>query len=158
MKKIIILAISMLILSYGIAFGAGDAHMNTGCGLGTMLFKNNADNSILLQVLQATTNTSFGNQTFGITTGTSECRRPAKFVKSERLNQFVADNIDNLARDIARGNGESLDALAELMEIAPEERPEVYLRLQANFSNIFTSERVESADVIDNIVSIISKG
>ncbi len=158
MKRVIVLVISMTILSYGVAFGAGDAHMNTGCGLGTMLFKNSADNSVLLQVLQATTNGTFGNQTFGITTGTSECKRPAKFVKNERLNQFVAENIDNLAKDIARGSGESLDTLAELMEIAPEARPEVYSRLQANFSNIFTSERVETADVIDNIVSIITEG
>ncbi len=48
-----------------------------------------------------TFNGIFGNQTFGITSGTSECERPADFASNERIQKYVADNMDQLAADIA---------------------------------------------------------
>lgn len=155
MKKVLIGAVVFGMMSSGAAF-AGQAHDNTGCGLGTLLFKDNANDSIVLQALQATTNGTFGNQTFGITSGTSDCKQPSKFVNNERLKEFVVANIDSLAKDIAKGQGESLDTVAELMNIPSEKRAMVYAQLQVNFSNIFTSERVEAADVIDNIASVVN--
>jgi hypothetical protein len=62
--------------------------------------------------------------------------------------------MDNIAKDIAMGKGESLDTLSELMDVSVDKRPAFYEKLQANFSRIFTSEKVEAADVIDNILSI----
>ena len=69
MKKLSVVAavVAVTLVLAGSAFAAGQAHSNTGCGLGTMLFKNNADNSVVLQTFQATTNGIYGNQTFGIT-------------------------------------------------------------------------------------------
>src|SRR5512143_770067 len=101
----------MLVFVVSTAFAAGSAgqaRMNTGCGLGTMLFQNNADNATILQSLQATTNATFGNQTFGITSGTSECTQPSKFAKNDRLNEFIGANMDNLAKETALGKGETL--------------------------------------------------
>jgi Protein of unknown function (DUF3015) len=154
MKKVFICSVIFAVLIAGTAFAAGTARENTGCGLGTMLWENKADDSSISQALQATTNGTFGSQTFGISTGTSECKQPTRFVKNEKVNQFVAHNIDNIAKDIAMGKGESLDTLAELMEVSADKRPAFYSKLQANFSRIFTSEKVEAADVIDNILSM----
>ncbi|MCX7793406.1 MAG: DUF3015 domain-containing protein [Thermodesulfovibrionales bacterium] len=154
-KLVLLLMISLFITST--AFAAGQARRNTGCGLGTMLFKDSADDKWLLQAFQATTNGTFGNQTFGITTGTSECERATKIAGNEKLNQFVADNMDNLAKDIATGQGETLDTLAELMEVPPQYRSEFYSKLQANFSRIFTSSDIQAAEVLDNIISISSQ-
>ncbi|HEY5974997.1 MAG TPA: DUF3015 family protein [Geobacteraceae bacterium] len=133
---------------------AASARANTGCGLGTVLWKNRADGSILSQALQATTNSTFGNQTFGITSGTLECAEPAKAVKNEQLNHFVNANMDNLARDIAQGRGESLETFAELLQVPVEKRAEFATRLQENFDRVFTSEKVVLADVIDNAVTV----
>jgi len=135
---------------------AGEAHENTGCGLGTMLFENNADNSVMLQSFQATTNATFGTQTFGITSGTSECKQPTKFASNDRLNEFVVANMDNLARDIAMGRGETLDAFADLLQVPKENRAEFYQKLQAGFSQIFTSENVVLANVVDNVATVSS--
>ena len=146
----------MLVFAVSTAFAAGSARTNTGCGLGTMLFKNNNDNSTLLQAFQATTNATFGNQTFGITSGTSECSTPAKFVKNDRLNEFMLANMDNLAKEIAMGKGETLEAFAELLQIPAEKRPEFYQKLQANFAKIFTSEDVQFAKVADNVATVTS--
>jgi len=158
MKKFIVVSAVALsfvfVMGSAVAVFAGQAKDNTGCGLGTMLFVNNADNSTVLQSLQATTNGTFGNQTFGITSGTSECKQPSKFVKNDRLNEFVVANMDNLAKEIAMGKGETLEAFAELLQIPPDKRPEFYQKLQANFAKIFTSENVKLANVVDNAVTV----
>jgi hypothetical protein len=139
------------LLFAGAAF-AGQAEDNTGCGLGTILWGNKADNSIMSQSLQATTNGLFGNQTFGITSGTLGCEQPANVAASERLMEFAVANLDNLARDIARGEGESLETLAELLAVPAADRGEFYAGLQGNFSDIFTTGEESAANVLDRIV------
>jgi hypothetical protein len=154
MKKLLMGFILSLLIS-GAAFAAtGQAASNTGCGLGTMLWERNADNSILLQVLQSTTNGSTGTQTFGITSGTSECAPPSKVVQSEKLNHFVRSNMDNLAKEIAMGKGENLDTFVEMLGIDAGQSDAFKAKLQANFSNIFTSDKIVLADVIDNAVTV----
>ncbi len=157
MKKVLVVAVavaSLLIAGVAFAAGGGQAHLNTGCGLGTMLFQNNADGKTLLQTFQATTNGFYGNQTFGITTGTSDCQQPKNFVSNEQLNAFMVANMDNLARDIAQGRGETLDAFAELMGVPADKRPEFYAQLQTSFARIFTSSNVQMASVMDNIATV----
>jgi hypothetical protein len=133
-----------------------DSNRNSGCGLGSMIFQN--QNSVLQQILAATTNGTSGNQTFGISSGTSNCDQPSNWVQNERLNRFVAENMDSLAGDIAQGQGEYLYTLATLMEVPQDQRPDFYSTLQTNFTNIYTSEDVNSADVIDNIRSVMITG
>jgi hypothetical protein len=154
MKRVMVITVAMVLVFTGLVFAAGDARQNTGCGLGTMLFKGNADNSTILQTLQATTNGIFGNQTFGITTGTSECQQPKSFVSNGQINEFMVANMDNLARDIAQGRGETLDAFAELVGVPSDKRPEFYLQLQSGFGRIFTSPGVQMASVMDNIATV----
>lgn len=123
------------------------ANENTGCGLGSLVIKN--QNTVVLQVLAATTNGTSGNQTFGITSGTSNCDKPSNFVSNDKLNKFVAENMDELAMDISAGKGETLETVAKLMNV---ENKEVFsAKLQANFSNIYSSQNVTSANVIDSI-------
>ncbi|HEY7746031.1 MAG TPA: DUF3015 family protein [Desulfuromonadales bacterium] len=142
---------SCLLLFAGTAF-AGQAAVNTGCGLGTILWGNKADNSVLSQTMQATTNGTFGNQTFGISSGTLDCQQPANVAASERLMEFTVANMDNLARDIARGEGESLDTLAELLAVPEQNRGEFYANLQGNFADIFITGEESAANVLDRIV------
>lgn len=158
MKRLLVLALALGFI-LGVAGSAFSESLkdNVGCGVGSMIFENTKD-SVVIEVLAATTNGILGNQTFGITTGTLGCRTPAKWVNNEELNKFVASNMDGLAKDMAMGKGENLDTLAELMGVSSDKRPEFYAALQANFSKIFTSGKVESADVIDNIVAVYPLG
>jgi hypothetical protein len=166
MKKTFVVAVLSVLFVFVVssAFAAprkssnsGRAHKNVGCGLGTLLWQNNADDSILSQSLQATTNGTSGNQTFGITTGTSDCDQPSNFAKNDRLNEFVVANMDNLAKDIAKGNGETLATFAELMQIPTEKRAEFYQNLQTNFAKVFSSEQVVLASVVDNAAAVAPK-
>lgn len=152
MKKLLLGFVLSLLIS-GAAYAA-QARNNTGCGLGTMLFENKADNSIALQVLQSTTNGSTGTQTFGISSGTSECQQPASIAQNEKLNHFVRANMDNLAKEIAMGKGETLDTFVEMLGVEAGEGDAFKSKLQANFTNIFTSDKIVLAEVIDNAVAV----
>ena len=148
MKKVLLTSMLFFLMASGIAF-AGETRENCGCGLGTLLF-DGAD-GLVQQVLAATTNGSFGTQTFGISSGTLGCNLPSRYVSNENLNRFVADNMDNLAKDAAMGQGEYVDALAEIMDVPGSERVEFSQMLQENFSNIFTDGSVSHVEVIENI-------
>ena len=141
MKKIV-----SLIAAIGLTT-AVYANENTGCGLGSLIIKNQSTTA--LQVLAATTNGTSGHQTFGSTSGTSNCDKPSNFVSNDKLNKFVGENMDELALDISAGRGETLETVAKLMNV--ENTQEFSSKLQANFSNIYTSENVTSATVIDSI-------
>jgi len=93
--------LSMMIIFAGMGWAVDPK--NTGCGLGSMVFE--GQNGLMSQTAAATTNGIFGNQTFGITSGTLNCERYKDFAYNEKVDTFVAQNMDNLARDIARGQG-----------------------------------------------------
>lgn len=127
------------------------AHPNSGCGLGSTLFQ--TQESTVKQVLASTTNATSGNQTFGITSGTSGCAQPAHFVSNKQLNEFVAGNMDAVATDIANGHGEVVNTLAALLEV--QDKAAFIATLQSNFNAIYTSDTVSSADVIDHIAALV---
>ena len=101
--------------------------------------------------LQATTNGTSANQTFGITSGTSGCKK-VQFVMNDRAAEFVASNMDQLAKEIAMGHGESVDTLAELLNV--ENKVAFAASLQQNYNSIYTSGDVKMADVLDNIATV----
>lgn len=143
MKKLATLVMSFAAVS---AF----AGPNTGCGLGNQVIEK--QDTVVKQVLAATTNGTSGNQTFGISSGTSGCTQPANFVSAE-THQFVAQNMDTLAQDIAKGEGEALDTLATLMNAA--DRASFAAKLQANFDKVYTTANVDAATVLNNIAALI---
>jgi hypothetical protein len=155
MKKLIgaVAVVVLMLMVVSSAFATEKKYGAAGCGLGSMLL---GDEQGMIQILVATLNGIAGNQTFGMTSGTLNCEKKAQFSSNEKLNQFVVANIDSLAKDVAMGKGEALDTLSEIMNIPDSNRLAVYAKLQANFSTIFSSERVEAADVIDSIVMIIN--
>ncbi|MDX1693996.1 MAG: DUF3015 domain-containing protein [Ketobacteraceae bacterium] len=144
MKRII--AGVALSVASTMAFAGTDA----GCGFGSMIFKGQA--GIGPHVLAATTNGSFGNQTFGMTFGTLGCDT-SKPVTS--MAMFMDNNIDKIARDVSRGQGENLDALAVILGIEAEHRAHFAALLQQNFATIFPTENVTSDQASDAVVGLM---
>jgi|YNPNPStandDraft_1061719.scaffolds.fasta_scaffold20858_2 hypothetical protein len=168
MKKICIAFLIVLMAVGGVEAGGqkgkrtssrqssyGIIKANCGCGLGSRWMRNSK--SALAHWLALYLNGITG-QVYGITSGTQDCKQAPSFAFNEKLEIFVADNMDNLAKDIAMGRGETLDALAELLEIPGEERGDFSETLQAHFSDIFTSPDVTSADVIQSILVAWDQG
>jgi hypothetical protein len=153
MKKVAVFVVAVFSVMVFVGVGLADQN-NYGCGLGSIVFQ--GQDGLVSQVCAATFNGTSGNQTFGITTGTSNCKQFETVWASKKLNAFVADNMDNLARDIAMGNGEYLNTLAVLLEVPHGERADFYAKLQTNFSKIYTSDNVSHVDVIRNIEAVVS--
>jgi hypothetical protein len=118
-----------------------------GCGLGSMAFGNQPG---AIQILAATTNGILGNQTFGISTGTSNCGTAA-FAQGTR--NFVEANREVLAKDVARGQGEAIGALTLINRCADSRA--VGAALQARFGAIFPSEQATDEHVTSAILETL---
>lgn len=153
MKKLVFLVVPVFAVMVFVGVGFAD-QQNTGCGLGSLIFVDH--DGLISQTCAATFNGTFGNQTFGITTGTSNCEQFETMWANKKLNTFVAENMDNLAKDIAQGNGEYVNTLAVLIEVPEGKRADFYSRLQTNFSRIYTSDKVTHVDVLKNIETLMS--
>ena len=152
MKKLVVIfsaGFMMMVVLSGVGWAD---QKNTGCGLGSIAFE--GQNGLVSQTVAATLNGIFGNQTFGITSGTSNCEQYKSFTYNEKVDTFVADNMDNLARDIARGQGEYVNTLALLMEIPNAKKAAFRSQLQAHFSDIYTSDQITYSEVVQNIVVV----
>jgi hypothetical protein len=144
MKKLIVSLVAIFSLSTVV-----NADDQVGCGLGTV-WLGKQDSAVMLSI-QATTNGTSGSQTFGISSGTSGCKG-TKFVMSKKAQEFVASNMDQLSKEIAMGKGESVDTLAELLNV--KDNALFASNLQANYVRIYTSKNVKMSNVLDNISTI----
>ena len=153
MKKLVAVTSAGLLMMIVLA-GMGWAvdPKNTGCGLGSLVFE--GQNGLMSQTAAATTNGTSGNQTFGVTSGTSNCEQYKTFVYNEKVDIFVAENMDNLATDIARGQGEYVNTLAVLMEVPDVKKASFRSQLQGHFSDIYTSGKVTHSEVVQNILFV----
>lgn len=148
------LSFSVAALALGCSLHAADnlSH-NVGIGIGTMIFE--GQQGLLSQICAATTNGSFGNQTFAITTGTLGARPWTGIVSNGEVQTFVRENMDQLAREMAAGQGESLDTLAELCAIPADKRADFAKNLQARFDVIYDSPTITSTEVVVNIAKVV---
>jgi hypothetical protein len=147
MKKLILGALIVAAPTVALAHPAG-------CGLGTaVIFK--APGSWVEHVLAATTNGTSGNQTFGMTSGTLGCEAAGGPLASG-VDYFIDENIDLIAMESATGQGETIDALAELIGIEDADKRAFRLSMQTNFDSMFPSDETSSAQVYDAIVDIMS--
>jgi len=146
MKKILLSTAATLLLATS---SIATINNQTGCGLGSQIIKD--DSSAIMLALQATTNGTSGNQTFGITSGTSGCKK-TKFAMNETTQRFVASNMDQLSKEIAMGHGETVETLAELLNV--ENKSAFIASLQNNYNAIYTSSNVKMANILDNVSAI----
>jgi hypothetical protein len=123
-----------------------------GCGVGAMIWK--GQSGIAPHVLAATTNGTFGNQTFGMTTGTLGCSTNQS-VQSTAM--YMDSNIDKVARHMSRGSGENLDTLAVLLGVEEADRDTFRQLLQHNFAAIFPNSDTTSGEAVDSIVSLMEQ-
>ena len=106
--KNFILALALIGSSH--AFAA--SYHQAGCGLGSMVFKEEGST----QILAATTNGTFGSQTFGISSGTSNCSGAGGVATTDaQEHMYVETNRSVINQEMAQGSGEHLNALATML-------------------------------------------
>src|SRR3972149_7162124 len=113
-----------------------------GCGLGKLLWEGagSGHNKIVQQVLAATTNGTLGNQTFGITSGTSGCTNDGLVKNDQKVIVFASANFENLKQEMAQGGGEYLSSLATLMDIPAEHQGAFFSMTQERYTSLVKSE------------------
>jgi len=114
MKKYLIVMFGVMLFSMPSAFAAG--YGDAGCGLGSIVF---GDAPGHIQILAATTNTT-GIQSFGISSGTSNCDAEGFDISQREQDTFVVQNFSSLNKEMASGEGEHLAALAGLVGCSAE--------------------------------------
>lgn len=130
------------------SFALADPYGTAGCGLGSMLFHNDKG---LVQVLAATTNGLLGNQTFAISSGTSNCADTATGKRAMQI--FIEANREALAKDASRGSGETIVNLSSIAGCANPAA--VGATLQKNFKAIFPDENVSNELVVSSMMDTL---
>jgi hypothetical protein len=136
------------------AFAAkGASHGNhpmAGCGLGYALF-GSTNNDQVHQIFAATTNGTSGNQTFGITSGTSGCTEDGavKFVKEAEV--YAEVNLDSLRREMAMGQGEFVTTFASLIGASDKNQVAMVKMFQSNYETLFPSSTTTSDELLASL-------
>jgi hypothetical protein len=141
------LAAAMAVMSVA-SVAMADGYGTAGCGLGSIVF---GDKPGMIQVLAATTNGTSANQTFAITSGTSNCGSSEPSAESAKA--FVETNREALAKDVARGKGETIASLTTLAGCS--DASAVGATLQQNFSSIFPAASVSDVTVGQSVLETL---
>lgn len=128
---------------------SGQGYASAGCGLGSVVM--GADGN---QILAATTNGTSGNQTFGISTGSLNCQQDGMFRSGKEVPAYIEVNKVALANDAARGEGETLAGLANLMNCDSQK---MGMTLQQNYNHIFVDSDMQPAVIEANILQVVSQ-
>jgi hypothetical protein len=145
-KKGLLLAVAALALGTA----AQAAHTSAGCGLGTILFTGKSGKVHL--ILAATTNGSFGNQTFGISSETLGCTSDGVVKNESKLDVYAAANFQRLSREMAQGGGEYLAGLSTLVGCKTDAQKAAFYKLtQSKYESIIPSATTDSTAMISNL-------
>ncbi len=149
MKKIYLLSAAVAgVLAFN---NNANAYDSTGCGLGSMAWR--GQSGVVPQVLAVTTNGLFGNQTFGISTGTSGCDPNGRVTggTGRMLLAFLENNMEQFALDASIGQGETLTTVAGILNA---DEVELSVKIKDNFSNLFASNDVDAVDLTLAIIAL----
>jgi hypothetical protein len=86
--------------------------------------------------MMATTNGTFGSQTFGISFGTSGCTNDGQVIAARKPEMFIASTFESLSEDMARGQGEHLASLATMMGVPVEHQPAFFSLAQDRYRTL----------------------
>ena len=148
-KKILVAVALMGAASFASADNVG------GCGLGYKVF--DGQSGLAPQILALTTNGTSGNQTFGITSGTLGCTRDGVVKSNWKTAAYIEGNMNKLARDMSAGQGESLEALASLMQIDSGDKVAFFRVTKDNFARIYNADMLSAQDVIGNLREVLAQ-
>jgi hypothetical protein len=158
MKKVVIVSAAVLFgMQAGLALAA-NPDTGPGCGLGKLAwsdFKN--QKNIAPQVMMATTNGTFGSQTFGISSGTSGCTNDGQVWADQKVTMFALLNFENLTQEMAQGGGEHLASLATLMEVPAEQHQAFFAMTQERYLSLVQAGETSSAAFVKSLNDAIAK-
>ena len=129
------------------------ADNDVGCGVGSQVWQ--GQSGIIPKLFAGTTNVIFTNQWLGITFGTLGCCQGGTV--TAQVVTFTNENAETLARDMSVGQGESLNVLAELMNIKQEDKARFFAVSKQNFSEIYSADNQNTLQVLASLQTVMAK-
>jgi len=154
-QGIIVLMVASLWLA-GIASALGNPDNGPGCGLGKLAWSDyGGQKQIAPQVMMATTNGTFGSQTFGISSGTSGCTNDGIIMKNKHVN-LAYGTFNSLKQEMAQGQGEHLASLATLLGVPLEQQPLFFSLVQERYTSLVQSDETTPVVMLQAIQEAMS--
>lgn len=150
-------AYSILVLQAAGAVAGANPDNGPGCGLGKLAWMDYASQKqIAPQVMMATTNGTFGSQTFGISSGTSGCTNDGVIMKNKHIN-MASRAFESLAQDMAQGRGEHLASLATLLGVPEEAHPEFFSLVQGKYLALAGSDDTTAVTLLQALQTAMAE-
>lgn len=141
----------LVVLFSNVVLASGDS----GCGFGSVIISKNSKG---LQLLSITTNHSFFSQPIGITFGTSNCSASGIVSNEREKEYFVQANYNELSKNMARGEGESLSAFAVMHGcITPKAKNEFAQVVKSHIVEVIPTSQTSSLEIVSNVRVQIEK-
>jgi hypothetical protein len=112
---------------------SGAGYGIAGCGLGSIVFGAKPGK---VQIFASTTNGLYGNNTFGITSGTSNCDIPQM---GQQAAVYIEVNKEIVKKEAARGQGDTLVGLSHILNCSNEAL--FSQKVQQNYGQIFGDDQ-----------------
>ena len=152
-NSLVVFAALLLLLPMS-AFAGKSGYGSAGCGLGSMVFGSGTGPK---QIFAATTNGTFGSQTFGITFGTSNCGDHGLINVSKEREVFASANYTSLVKEMAQGKGENLNILASMYQCPTATYQEFGAMTQANFDDLVTNASTTPVELLGQLETQLSQ-
>lgn len=150
MKKLLIASAVLLASSASHAAAPGGPN----CGWGNLLLEGSSGTAS--HVLATTTNGTSGNNTFGMTSGTNGCETSGKLTYGGQALAALPGFMEAVAQDMAKGEGEALNALALSYNIQDKNDQATFAKvMQQNFDQVFDQENLSSAMFLYNVEHVM---
>ncbi len=147
---------ALLAAALGLALVAAPAlaDNDVGCGIGTKFME--GKEGLVSHVLASCTN-AYTLQSVSLTFNLFGCDGTGPVTADAQLRKFAASHIDQLARDVARGEGEALAAFAHLLQLPVELHGTFGEFTQIHFTELFPGESVDSNEMIDAFYRLLGE-
>ncbi|RZA26897.1 MAG: DUF3015 domain-containing protein [Proteobacteria bacterium] len=130
----------------------GGAYGMAGCGLGAIVVDRD---EFLPQIGAWLLNGIYSNQTYAISSGTSNCVEGRSEVAAMEQEVYFAANLNSITKEAAQGSGEHLDGVARVLGCDQDADKSRLNELgQAHYAQIF-SERAPDA-VLQSYLSVVN--
>lgn len=153
MKKFIVVISALMVsliasASYAQSKSFTREYGMAGCGLGSVVMGKRS-----AQIFAATTNGTLSNQLFGISFGTLNCTDGPTNEVAMNMDKFIVANRSALTADIAKGDGETLSALTQVIGCSTSS-PDMGRLLKKNYNQIFVDDAQPNI-LTDSIITVI---
>jgi hypothetical protein len=153
MKKVVV---RTFVLALALAL-APSGSARAACGIGSTIWEGSSGTVPWLLALTTDIFTFKGISTTFEIAGCTEKNNIFKSAASAQVRQYASSNFDRLAEDMARGQGEHLEAFAHLLQIEEQDRAAFAALAQENFDALIAHDNVTVAEFLTTLFDLMAE-